>query len=154
MAVQRLRLCASTAGGTGSIPGWGTKSLHALLQGREKKKKKKKTKEEKKRKGGICCPPTFFLTLNGRWPRTDSSGLLFLNTCSHSDPSQYLSSSGPPHWSPCPCSLMGRPINSCHMSTDSVTPLLKAIIDQRHIHIFLESELTHVNTINITRQSY
>ena len=29
LAVQRLRLCASTAGGTGSIPGRGTKIPHA-----------------------------------------------------------------------------------------------------------------------------
>lgn len=138
MAVQRLTLCASTAGGRSSIPGRGTKSLHALLQGRGKQK----TKEEKKKKGGICCPPIFFLTLNGRCPRTGSSGLLCLNTCSHSGPSQYPSSPEPPHWSPCFCSLIGRPINSCHMSTDPVTPLLKPIIDQRHINMFLESELT------------
>ena len=29
--VQRLRLRASTAGGTGSSPGWGTKILHVDL---------------------------------------------------------------------------------------------------------------------------
>ena len=29
LAVQWLRLGASTAGGMGSIPGWGTKILHA-----------------------------------------------------------------------------------------------------------------------------
>ena len=55
---------------------------------------------------------------------------------------EYPSSPGPPHWSPCFCSLIGRPINSCHMSTDPVTPLLKPIIDQRRINMFLESELT------------
>lgn len=137
MAVQRLALCASTAGGRSSIPGRGTKSLHAQLQGRGKK-----DQGRKKKKGGICCPLIFFLTLNGRCPRTGSSGLLCLNTCSHSGPSQYPSSPEPPHWSPCFCSLIGRPINSCHMSTDPVTPLLKPITDQRHINMFLESELT------------
>ena len=30
LAVQWLRLCASTARGTDSIPGWGTKILHAV----------------------------------------------------------------------------------------------------------------------------
>ena len=29
LAVQWLRLCNSTAGGTGSIPGWGTNILHS-----------------------------------------------------------------------------------------------------------------------------
>ena len=29
LVVQWLRLCPSTAGGTGSIPGWGTKIPHA-----------------------------------------------------------------------------------------------------------------------------
>ena len=38
-AVQWLRLHASTAGGTGSIPGWGTKIPQAV-QCRQKKKKK------------------------------------------------------------------------------------------------------------------
>ena len=37
-AVQWLRLHASTAGGTGSIPGWGTKIPQAV-QCRQKKKK-------------------------------------------------------------------------------------------------------------------
>ena len=36
-AVQWLRLCTSTAGGTGSIPGWGTKILHAARCGCNKK---------------------------------------------------------------------------------------------------------------------
>ena len=31
-----LRLCASTAGGEGSIPGWGTKILHASQNNKEK----------------------------------------------------------------------------------------------------------------------
>ena len=41
LAVQWLRLCTSTAGGTGSIPGQGTKIPHAP---RPKKKKKKPLK--------------------------------------------------------------------------------------------------------------
>ena len=40
--VQWLRLCTSTAGGTGSIPGWGTKILHATWCGQKKIKLKKK----------------------------------------------------------------------------------------------------------------
>ena len=38
LVIQRLGLCASSAGGTGSIPGWGTKILQTV-QGRQKKKK-------------------------------------------------------------------------------------------------------------------
>ena len=37
LAVQWLRLHAPTAGGVGSIPGWGTKILHALWCGKKKK---------------------------------------------------------------------------------------------------------------------
>ena len=37
LLVQRLRLCASTAGCMGAIPGWGTK----ILQARQPKKKNK-----------------------------------------------------------------------------------------------------------------
>ena len=40
LAVQWLRLHASTAGGAGSIPGWGTKILHAVRRGQKKKEKK------------------------------------------------------------------------------------------------------------------
>ena len=40
--VQWLRLGASTAGGAGSIPGWGTKIPHAALQ---KKKKRRRVDE-------------------------------------------------------------------------------------------------------------
>ena len=40
LVVQWLRLHTSTAGGVGSIPGWGTKIPHAM--GRSQKKKKKK----------------------------------------------------------------------------------------------------------------
>ena len=37
LAVQWLRLCASTAGGVGSIPGWGTKIPHAVCHGQTMK---------------------------------------------------------------------------------------------------------------------
>ena len=37
LTIQWLRLCASNAGGVGSIPGWGAKILHAM-QGDQKKK--------------------------------------------------------------------------------------------------------------------
>ena len=40
LVVQQLRLQASTAGGTGSIPGWGIKILHASQHGQNNKKKK------------------------------------------------------------------------------------------------------------------
>ena len=36
--VQLLRLCASNAGGVGSIPGWGTRIPHAAWHGQKKKK--------------------------------------------------------------------------------------------------------------------
>ena len=48
LVVQWLGLSAATAGGTGSIPGWGTKSQYAPWSGQ---KKKKKTNEEKKKQG-------------------------------------------------------------------------------------------------------
>ena len=38
LAVQWLRLCLYNAGGTGLIPVWGTKILHASWQGQKKKK--------------------------------------------------------------------------------------------------------------------
>ena len=40
LEVQWLRLCASTAGGTGSIPGQGTKILHATRRSQKKKGQK------------------------------------------------------------------------------------------------------------------
>ena len=40
LAVQWLRLPAFTAGGAGSIPGWGTKVPHATKHGQKIKKKK------------------------------------------------------------------------------------------------------------------
>ena len=39
LAVQWLRLQASTAGGVGSIPGWGNKIMHDVWCGKKKKKK-------------------------------------------------------------------------------------------------------------------
>ena len=41
--VQWLELNDSTAGGPGSIPGWGTKIPHALQPKKKKKKTMKKT---------------------------------------------------------------------------------------------------------------
>ena len=37
--VQWLRLCASTVGASGLIPGWGTKILYAVWHGQKKIKK-------------------------------------------------------------------------------------------------------------------
>ena len=42
LEVQWLRLHASNAGGTCSIPGWGTKIPHAAWHGQKKKKKERK----------------------------------------------------------------------------------------------------------------
>ena len=39
LAVQQLRLCTSSAGGVGSIPGWGTKIWHATWCGQSLKTK-------------------------------------------------------------------------------------------------------------------
>ena len=44
--MQWLRLCASTAGGAGSIPGQGTKIPHAALCGQRKNKKAHIIKEK------------------------------------------------------------------------------------------------------------
>ena len=44
LAVQWVRLCASTAGAGGSIPGWGTMITHAA-QCSQKKKKKRRERE-------------------------------------------------------------------------------------------------------------
>ena len=46
--VQWLELCASNAGGTDSVPGWGTKILQAV------QKKKKERKKERKKKNRSC----------------------------------------------------------------------------------------------------
>ena len=45
LVVQWLRLCAANAVGRGSIPGWGTKILHAAWQSPKINKKKKKEKK-------------------------------------------------------------------------------------------------------------
>ena len=50
LVVLWLRLCASTAGGTGSIPGQGTKIPHAAQHG-QKKKKNEERKEHESGKG-------------------------------------------------------------------------------------------------------
>ena len=46
LAVQWLGLCTSTAGGTGSIPGRGTKFSHAEQRGQKEKKKKLNDRED------------------------------------------------------------------------------------------------------------
>ena len=48
LAVQRLRLYASTVGGTGSIPGWRTKIQH-VLQSVAKKEEKQKSSPQTER---------------------------------------------------------------------------------------------------------
>ena len=35
--VRQIKLCASTAGGASSIPGWGAKIPHVVLRGKKKK---------------------------------------------------------------------------------------------------------------------
>ena len=52
LAVQWLRLHASTAGGTGSIPGQGTKILHAV-----RPKPNQKKERSKQTKNHITCIP-------------------------------------------------------------------------------------------------
>ena len=54
LAVQWLRLWASTAGGVGSIPGWGTKIPRAECG--VAKKKQNKTKPNKKPKRAFPSP--------------------------------------------------------------------------------------------------
>ena len=44
LAVQRSRLCASNSGGMSLIPGWRTKSPHAVKHGPKFKNKIKQTK--------------------------------------------------------------------------------------------------------------
>ena len=43
LAIQWLRLCVSTAGGMGSVPGWGARILHAT-QGKAKRIHTQKSK--------------------------------------------------------------------------------------------------------------
>ena len=42
LAVQWVRVCASTAGGEGTIPGWGTMILHAAQCGQKKKRERER----------------------------------------------------------------------------------------------------------------
>ena len=53
LAVQWLRLHASSAGGCGSIPGRGTKIPHAARRG-QKIKKRNKDKAEDRGESGEC----------------------------------------------------------------------------------------------------
>ena len=46
MAVQWLRLHTSTTGDTGSIPGWGIKTLHAMWPKKKKKKERERNKDQ------------------------------------------------------------------------------------------------------------
>ena len=48
LAVQWLRPRASTAGGAGSIPGWGTKIPHAKRCSQKKKKNRERERDETK----------------------------------------------------------------------------------------------------------
>ena len=45
LAVQWLKLCVSTAGGTSSIPGWGAKILQDLWCSQEDRKEKQINKK-------------------------------------------------------------------------------------------------------------
>ena len=51
LAVQQLRLCTSTAGGAGSIPGGGTKFLLAAQRDQKKKEKENKLMVTKGERG-------------------------------------------------------------------------------------------------------
>ena len=55
LVVQWLGLCTSTAGGTGSIPGWGTKILHASLGGQKTPQNQKNKPPQKREKPNIIC---------------------------------------------------------------------------------------------------
>ena len=46
-AIQWLRLCASNAGGMGSIPGWGTKVPHAVQPAKKLNKTEQNIYERK-----------------------------------------------------------------------------------------------------------
>ena len=59
LAVQRLGLSASTAQGTGSIPGWRTKILQAVRCGQIKKKKVRPLELDSL--GGILDPTIYYL---------------------------------------------------------------------------------------------
>ena len=59
---QWLRLCASTAGDAGLIPGQGTKILHALWPGQKKKKDVfgawQRSSVDKDERGFVSCRPS------------------------------------------------------------------------------------------------
>ena len=63
LAVQWWRHCVSTAGDMGSIPGWGTKILHAVWSGQKKKTRKKKKNYQK-----TCLNPWLFENLQAALP--------------------------------------------------------------------------------------
>ena len=54
LVVQWLRLCASYAGGLGSVPGQGTKISHAVWYCQKIKKKTKPKKPSKLEASGVC----------------------------------------------------------------------------------------------------
>ena len=56
-AVQMLRLCASTAGGTGSIPGQGSCACHAVQRQPRPNPKKKPIKLSIENRGANLCDP-------------------------------------------------------------------------------------------------
>lgn len=60
LTVEQLRLCASTPGGTDSIPGRGTKIRHAMLCGQKVKEKKRKRRRRSGRTGRL---PAVFVPL-------------------------------------------------------------------------------------------
>ena len=55
LVVLWLRLHAPSARDVGSIPGWGTKILHAIQ--RDQKVKKKKSSGKEVQEGGDICVP-------------------------------------------------------------------------------------------------
>ena len=59
LVVQRLRLQASNAGGVGSIPGQGTKILHAVQCGQIKKNNNNKKTANGHIKGLVCSPENY-----------------------------------------------------------------------------------------------
>ena len=78
LVIQCLRLCASNPVGAGSVPGWGTKFVYAVLRPHMPVWPKKKKKERKKKKRH-----SFLLRLNYRlldetrkYKGTDSESVL------------------------------------------------------------------------------
>ena len=58
MKVQWLRLCASTAGGEGSIPGLGPRSCkpHCVIKNNKQKNREKEKEKKKENKRGVGHP--------------------------------------------------------------------------------------------------